>query len=71
MISLYLNYDFQGSGEQWARDEIYPGAMVKDAQFCCWNGTPKKAEKSIQEDGRVWSRLVYGDVLKHICNYNN
>ena len=24
MISLYLNHDFQGSGEQWGHDQIYP-----------------------------------------------
>jgi hypothetical protein len=26
MISL-INHDFQGSGQQWGRDEIYPDTM--------------------------------------------
>ena len=27
MISL-INHDFQGSGEQWGRDEIYPDVYI-------------------------------------------
>ena len=35
MISL-MNYDFQGSGEQWGRDEIYPDLswMIENIWVC-------------------------------------
>ena len=44
MIPL-TNYDFQGSREQWARDQIYPGNMAgwNTTHGCRWS--TKTADK--------------------------